>query len=169
MLTEKQINYIYHNSHGLPSGRDRFVYPVSSDVVIKLPIGGDTYQSHMELTFYEEILQPRQSHLVARLIDYFILCTDEMFQKEEDSIPVLYFERVEPLDPEVLDELDIMSLKEFCMLFYGEYEGLSYYYDLLDFCDETNLEDVIDHFPNWGITNDYRLVCIDCGEVRYDC
>ena len=170
MLSIETVLDLYENSDKESNGCSRFVHPISDDIVIKFPkdfnSSGDISQSVNELHFYMKRVKPQHQHLVAKLIDFVLLPLDPVEKPHYLSpteVPILFFERVEPLPSDFLREFRGRSVLSVAQLWYGEEAGLAYYKELLQFCEETDLSDAISNMSNWGITKDGRLVCLDCG------
>lgn len=174
MLPQEVIFDLYDNSDKSVSGGSRFVYPISSDIVMKMPICltwfDDLEQSINELYFYQHFLEPRFQHLVANLISYVMLPINPIEGKpdwyEKDEVPILFMERVEPITEELLDSLELRDVFDFIILWYGEEEGNRFYQEIVRLCNTTGLVDLLNNETNWGITKDGRMVCLDCGIVR---
>lgn len=164
-------------SNGSDSGGyARFVFPVTPDIVVKLPHNFFTFecidQSWGEYYFYQELLTPEFERFVPRLYDvafipipdrYLPIARDLMYDQDLHELPVLFVERVAPLSEWHLEELGFDDIFEIIELWYGYEVGREFINDLKNFCRHTGVVDIYYNITNWGVNAAGHLVILDLG------
>lgn len=175
MLGFAEVEEIVKSSYTSHGGIGRCVYPISEDVIMKVPHnlfdqeGID--QTYAEIDFYKWYFED-YSDLMCKMLYVLEVPRFNVATNTSNSLtcPVLFMERVSPLvhAVELRDFLGVTeayysSIIDFIHKWYPREQATEKANQVIDFIAETNLEDAWSNFSNWGITKEGHLVIIDCG------
>jgi len=155
MFDEQVLQDAIINGKYIGAGAARLTVAISDKVVAKVCHKSRTLQSQHEIAFYEKYEETHKDFLV------------KMYGYAYDFGSygtVLFMEKVEPLDALIMNFLEAVYEP------FGDklkYEMLDMFDKILEFEEAVQLSDSSNNSGNWGVTEDGRVVVLDCG-ISYD-